>query len=80
MGQRASSRSIAKGFVGLTLLLATLSGGRDVALADEGGVSFWLPGIYGSLAAVPAQPGWSLPVIYYHMTNGSPHRGIDSVR
>jgi hypothetical protein len=34
--------------------------------ADEGGVSFWVPGIYGSLAAVPQQPGWSLATIYYH--------------
>ena len=34
--------------------------------ADEGGASFWLPGQYGSLAAVPAEPGWSLPLIYYH--------------
>jgi len=42
--------------------------------ADEGGVSFWLPGQYGSLAATPAAPGWSLPVIYYHSSvdaNGS---------
>ena len=37
-----------------------------VALADEGGVSFWLPGLFGSLAAAPAQPGWSLTTIYYH--------------
>jgi transposase len=29
-------------------------------------VSFWLPGTYGSLAAVPAQPGWSFATIYYH--------------
>ena len=35
-------------------------------MADEGGVSFWLPGQFGSLAAVPTEPGWSLPVIYYH--------------
>ena len=28
--------------------------------ADEGGVSFWLPGLFGSLAAAPQQPGWSL--------------------
>ena len=34
--------------------------------ADEGGTSFWLPGQYGSLAAVPAEPGWSLALIYYH--------------
>src|SRR5919197_1694409 len=36
------------------------------AKADEGGVSFWLPGFFGSLAAAPQQPGWSLTSIYYH--------------
>ena len=36
--------------------------------ADEGGVSFWLPGLFGSLAAAPQQPGWSLSTIYYHTT------------
>ena len=35
------------------------------ALADSGGVSFWLPGQFGSLAAVPPTPGWSLETIYY---------------
>ena len=40
----------------------------SAADADEGGVSFWLPGLYGSLAAVPAQPGWSFASIYYHTT------------
>jgi hypothetical protein len=34
--------------------------------ADEGGVSFWIPGLFGSLAATPQQPGWSLGNIYYH--------------
>jgi hypothetical protein len=34
--------------------------------ADENGVSFWLPGIYGSLAAVPLHAGWSLATTYYH--------------
>jgi hypothetical protein len=38
------------------------------AKADEGGVSFWVPGFFGSLAAVPQQPGWSLANIYYHTT------------
>ena len=37
-----------------------------VAKADEGGVSFWLPGFFGSLAAAPQQPGWALTSIYYH--------------
>src|SRR5262245_4177749 len=36
------------------------------ATADEGGVSFWLPGLFGSLAAAPQQPGWSLTSVYYH--------------
>jgi hypothetical protein len=36
------------------------------AVADEGGVSFWAPGFFGSLAAAPQQPGWSLATIYYH--------------
>ena len=35
----------------------------QVARADEGGVSFWLPGLFGSLAAAPATPGWSLGVV-----------------
>jgi hypothetical protein len=38
----------------------------QLALADEGGVSFWIPGFFGSLAAAPQQPGWSLATIYYH--------------
>jgi hypothetical protein len=41
------------------------------ALADEGGVSFWLPGQFGSLAAAPAVPGWSWAAIYYHTTVGA---------
>ena len=35
-------------------------------MADEGGVSFWVPGFFGSLAAAPQQPGWSLTNVYYH--------------
>jgi len=40
----------------------------QAARADEGGVSFWVPGLFGSLAAVPQQPGWSLATIDYHTT------------
>jgi hypothetical protein len=36
------------------------------ARADEGGISFWLPGLNGSLAAAPAVPGWSWVTLYYH--------------
>jgi hypothetical protein len=36
------------------------------AFADEGGVSFWLPGNFGSLAAVPGTPGWSWATLVIH--------------
>jgi hypothetical protein len=36
------------------------------ASADEGGVSFWVPGFFGSLAATPQQAGFSIATIYYH--------------
>lgn len=45
------------------VMLATAS---SAVMADEGGVSFWLPGQYGSLAAVPGEPGWTLPLVYFH--------------
>src|SRR5262245_12384515 len=48
------------------LALATIVSAPRSALADEGGVSFWLPGLFGSLAAAPQQPGWSLTSVYYH--------------
>jgi hypothetical protein len=40
----------------------------DVAAADEGGVSFWLPGQFGSFAATPSNPGWSFESTFYHAT------------
>lgn len=36
------------------------------ASADQGGVSFWVPGLFGSFAASPLQPGFSVTSIYYH--------------
>jgi hypothetical protein len=47
------------------------------AVADEGGVSFWLPGTFGSLAAVPGQPGWSFAAFNYY---GSVSAGADVSR
>lgn len=38
----------------------------NASFADEGGVSFWLPGTYGSLAAEQQVPGWSLSLTDYH--------------
>ncbi|MET0527994.1 MAG: transporter [Microvirga sp.] len=36
------------------------------ASADEGGLSFWLPGTFGSLSAAPSVPGFSFGTIYIH--------------
>ena len=47
----------------LLFALALLSGS---ALADEGGVSFWVPGTFASFAATRSAPGWSMPLVYYH--------------
>src|ERR1700722_5672087 len=38
----------------------------NIARADEGGISFWLPGQSASFAASPQVPGWALGVVYYH--------------
>lgn len=48
------------------LAFAALAWSANIASADEGGVSFWIPGFFGSLAAAPQQPGWSWASIYYH--------------
>jgi len=37
-----------------------------ISFADEDGVSFWIPGFFGSLAAVPQQPGWSFTAVNYY--------------
>jgi len=59
MHLRAAIKSISAG----AALAAVLAG---PARADEGGISFWLPGQMGSLAAVPGEAGWSMPVLYVH--------------
>ncbi|HTS20240.1 MAG TPA: transporter [Casimicrobiaceae bacterium] len=56
---------IAKHYVVRSAAIALVVG-ASAARADEGGVSFWLPGQFGSFAAVPGEPGWSLPTIYFH--------------
>jgi hypothetical protein len=45
------------------------------ARADEGGVSFWQPGQYGSFAAVAPSPGFSMPLVFYNY-GGSAARGV----
>jgi hypothetical protein len=52
--------------VGLAILLGGFLTAPTGAVADEGGVSFWLPGLFGSLAAVPQQPGWQVTAMEYY--------------
>ena len=52
------------------LLFNALSGSST--RADEGGTSFWLPGQYGSFAAVAPEPGASLAMVsYWYSANAS---------
>lgn len=60
-GSASRSAYLTAGMVATALALVPQS-----ASADENGVSFWLPGIYGSLAAAPLQPGFSFATFYYH--------------
>ena len=55
-------------FKTVVLLIGIQTATPTIGLADEGGVSFWVPGTFGSLAATPQQPGWSFAGIYYHTT------------
>ncbi|MGV6805745.1 MAG: SphA family protein [Ruegeria sp.] len=48
----------------LTILAASI----QTAAADESGVSFWLPGQYGSFAALPPETGFSMPLMTYAYT------------
>jgi hypothetical protein len=50
---------------GLCVLALTAMPQR--ALADASGLSFWLPGTFGSLAATPVAPGWAYSTIYLHL-------------
>lgn len=59
-----SARRCARVMQKVAWVLAALVSGS--VSADEGGTSFWLPGQYGSLAAAPAEAGWSLPIVYFH--------------
>jgi hypothetical protein len=51
-------------------------------LADEGGAAMYLSGSYGSLAAVPGEPGWSVALVYDHVKGsfGVPSIGYSSER
>jgi len=59
-------RTIRQLTVASVLAIAASAATVGIAAADEGGVSFWTPGFFGSLAAAPLQPGFSFTGMYYH--------------
>jgi hypothetical protein len=80
--EQLATRSLAvrSGLVYGALIVALACSIPRISLADEGGVSFWLPGLYGSLSAVPqAAPGWSLSTFEYY-TNVSAGGAVSASR
>jgi hypothetical protein len=66
MGTKGSRhRLLARGLAGAAVT-AAFAVAAQLASADEAGESFWTPGSFGSLAATPTQPGFSLSSGYYH--------------
>ena len=64
---RSLRSDFSRWLLGIAAVAALMALPAQIARADEGGVSFWIPGFFGSLAAVPSQaPGWSVTSIYYH--------------
>ena len=78
---RLSCRCGAASLSGVALVTALAAGlivhAPTTARADEGGISFWLPGLFGSLAAAPLQPGLSITSFWY---NDNVHAGANVTR
>jgi len=71
MKSAGATSVIARGMVALAALLGTMLIPLSASRADQGGISFWLPGAFGSMAAVPGHPGWSLGTIYLHSSTSA---------
>jgi hypothetical protein len=52
----------------LSAIAFTTFVGLRSSSADESGASFWAPGTFANLAAVPGEPGWSFSATYFHAT------------
>ncbi len=63
---RSERRSLRLLVLGSAIAFGTFFGQRSSA--DESGVSFWQPGTFANLPAVPGPPGWSSTVTYFHAT------------
>jgi hypothetical protein len=70
MGTKKSRRWFWPHLLAGAAIGAALALPAPLASADEVGESFWTPGSFGSLAATPAQPGFSLSSGYYRINDG----------
>jgi len=74
LSRKATSNVRAARLLTTAVLAAAVLGTAtsEQARADEGGVGFWFPGLFGSLAAAPQVPGWAVAVInVYESEQGS---------
>jgi hypothetical protein len=65
-GEANLRRRISRPFGAALVAFSALMLGAAPSHADDGGLSFWLPGLFGSLAAVAGVPGLSFASIYIH--------------
>jgi hypothetical protein len=72
-------KSVRSPFSAAAFSILIVASTPQASLADEGGVSFWLPGLFGSLAAVPGTPGFSFSNILYN-TNVSAGSNVAAAR
>jgi hypothetical protein len=55
-------RVLLRPYLALLSIIAVVCS-TNISSADEGGVAFWLPGLYGSLSAAPLVPGWAIGIV-----------------
>lgn len=76
MKRLPAKQNIKKIVFHFAVLAGAVASAPALTLADESGVSFWIPGLFGSLAATPQQPGFSLATINY-FTDVAAGKGVD---
>jgi hypothetical protein len=52
--------------LGIAIASLTAVSTPRIAAADEGGIGFWLPGSFASLAAAQQVPGWAVAIVDLH--------------
>ena len=78
-GRSGHGKSVSPSFPVAALSILVLALTPQAPRADEGGVSSWVLGLFGSLAAVPVQPGWSFATFGYN-TNVSAGANVAAAR